>query len=154
MLIKRSKEKCSQLKERKTFIQFRGFTLTELLFALAILTFVLCGLLNVFVNCLFLNESSRNTTLAISHAQYIMENIKNSDFATLEAAILNENWNWYVEDITSHNLVSLPNESIITNVFQSPDPLGVSVRVEWSDRTGRNQQYRELQTLLTDYSGY
>ncbi|MGD9015569.1 MAG: hypothetical protein PVI33_06065 [Candidatus Omnitrophota bacterium] len=127
----------------------KGLTLTELLFATAILVFALCGLLEFYVNCLFLNDSTRNLTLAMSHAQYILEEIKDSDFISLEPAIIGGSWDWDTADISSKNLVLLKNESIDTSVFQSGNPLGIMVSVNWNDRNGRIRQ-RQLQTLITD----
>ena len=127
----------------------KGLTLTELLFATTILVFALCGLLEFYVNCLFLNDSTRNLTLAMSHAQYILEEIKDSDFISLEPAIIGGIWDWDETDISSKNLALLNNESIDTNVFQSGNPLGVVVSINWNDRNGRIRQ-RQLQTLITD----
>ena len=120
-----------------------------LLFATTILVVALCCLLEFYVNCLFLNDATRNLTLASSHAQYIMEEIKNSDFTGLESAITSGSWDWQSEDIIAKNLVFLRNESIDTGIFRSGNPLGISVRVSWNDRNGRARQ-KELQTLVTD----
>lgn len=62
-----------------------GFTLSELLLAAAILVFVLAGLLVLFLNCLILNETNRNFTLAYSAIQAKMEEIKNTPFSNLDA---------------------------------------------------------------------
>jgi len=62
----------------------RGFTLAELLLAAAILAFALAGLLALFVNCLVLNETNRNFTLAYSNIQAKMEEIKNMSFDSLD----------------------------------------------------------------------
>jgi prepilin-type N-terminal cleavage/methylation domain-containing protein len=134
----------------------RGFSLTELLLAAAILAFVLCGLLVLFVNCLFLNEANRNLSLAMTHTQYIMEKIQEEirradiNITAIESAITGGSWDWDEAEIASNNLVSLPSETIDTNVFQSGDPLGITVRVDWKDR-GRRDRYVEVQTLITDY---
>ena len=128
-----------------------GFTLIEILFTVGILAFCICGLLVIFINCLFLNEINRNLTVAMTHTQYIMEDIRDSDFTNLESSIeTTESWDWNEADIVSHNLVALSNESIDTDVFQSGNPLGVSVRIDWTDRRGR-PRFSELQTLITDY---
>ena len=128
----------------------KGLTLTELILAMAILAFALCGLLNLYVNCILLNETNRNLTLALCHAQYIMEEIRNSDFSGLEYDIINGRWDWNKDDILFNNLAFLRDESIDTNIFQSGIPLGVSVQVNWRDRSGRNR-HRQLQTLVTNY---
>ena len=96
-----------------------------------------------------MNDATRNLTLAASHAQYIMEEIKNSDFTGLESAVISGDWDWNSEEIVSKNLAFLHNESIDTMVFRSGNPLGISVRVSWNDRNGRARQ-KELQTLVTD----
>ena len=127
----------------------KGVTLIELLFATVILVVALCGLLEFYVNCLFLNDSTRNLTLAVSHAQYVMEEISDSDFASLESAVVNGSWDWNEAEISSKNLMSLSDETIDTAIFQSGDPLGIAVLVSWKDRNGRSQQ-KVLQTLVTD----
>ena len=128
----------------------KGLTLAELLLTAAIMAFVLCGLLILFVNCSFLNDANRNLVVAMTHIQYILEDIRNTDFTGLESTITTGSWDWNEGDIVSNNLISLPNEYIDTNVFQSGNPLGVSVRVTWRDRRGRDRS-REIQTLITDY---
>ncbi|MBN2830874.1 MAG: type II secretion system protein [Candidatus Omnitrophica bacterium] len=58
----------------------KGFTLPELLLAVAILAFAISGMLYLFVNCSFLNNSNRNLSIATSHGQFVMEGIKNAGF--------------------------------------------------------------------------
>lgn len=53
----------------------KAFTLSELMIASLILAFALLGLLTLFIACLFLNESSRNSTLAYSAMQTKMEEL-------------------------------------------------------------------------------
>ena len=131
-----------------------GFTLSELLLAAAILVFVLAGLLALFANCLILNEANRNLIVATSHAQYIMEEIKNAaepDFAQLESG----DWDLDESQIQSapYNLTALSNETIDTNVTQQdndPDLLIVSVIVQWNDR-GQRPRSAQLETLIANY---
>jgi len=127
----------------------QGVTLVELMIATTILVFALCALLNFYVSCLFLDDSTRNLTLAMSHAQYIMEEIKNSDFSGLEFDITSGSWDWDETDISSKNLVLLNSESIDTSIFQSGTPLGVTVKVNWQDQNGRDRQ-RQIKTLITE----
>lgn len=68
-----------------TKLSNKGFTLTELLLAAAILVFALTGLLLLFINCILLNESSRNLSLAYNAIQTKMEEIKNTGFPNLDA---------------------------------------------------------------------
>ena len=129
-----------------------GFTLSELLLAAAILVFVLAGLLALFLNCLVLNDANRNLTVASTHAQYIMEQIKSTDFAQVESKINNGDWDLNTSQIQSapYNLAALSNESINTNVTQSGNPLGISVAVQWNDRGGRPRS-AQLDTLIANY---
>ena len=125
-----------------------GLTLTELLLAVAILAFVLCGLLVLFVNCMFLNEASRNLTVAITHAQYVMEDIKNTYFSEIKTMIDNGYWDWDSTDFASRGLIALNNELIDTNRGSGSDLFEVIVNVQWEDGRQR-QRYTELRTLIT-----
>ena len=137
---------------KMNIIHSKGLTLTELLLAAAILAFVLCGVVALFVNCSFLNEANRNLTVAMTHAQYIMEEIRDSGFSQVESNINNGNWNLNAAVIgaTPYNLSALNSEAINTGVSQSGDPLGVSVTVSWNDRRQRARSIT-LDTRLTDY---
>ncbi len=131
----------------------KGFTLPELLLAVIILAVVLSGLLMLFINCIFLNEASRNLTTATTHAEYIMEEIRGAGLIGLEDRIGANEWDLDAAEIQSppYNLTPLTNETIITTtVLPSGNPLGVSVKVNWSDRTHREREI-ELQTLITNY---
>jgi hypothetical protein len=137
----------------------KALTLTELLLAAAILAFVLCGLIALFVNGSFLNEGNRNFTTALSHAQYIMEEIRNEDdLGAIKTMIDNQSFS---------QLSGLPAENISVCCFNPPwvdyassclescqddgeDPVGVYVSIAWEDRRARTRQ-TELQTLMTDY---
>jgi type II secretory pathway pseudopilin PulG len=130
-----------------------AFTLPELLLAAAILAFALGSLIMIFVTCSFLIESSRNLGVAVSHATYVMEEIRGADFSGLEARIAtDEEWDLTAQEIQSppYNLTALGDESIDASVTQSGNPLGVSVRVDWNDRGGKPRNI-VLETLITDY---
>jgi Tfp pilus assembly protein PilV len=72
----------------------RGVTLVELLLGTAILVFASSGLLSLFLDCLFLNDNSRNSTLAYNAVQSKMEEIRNSSYSNLN------NFNGQVFDLT------------------------------------------------------
>jgi len=137
---------------KKNSMSQTGFTLPELLLASLILVFVLAGILSVFVNCGFLNESNRNLAVAISHAQYIMEEIRGTSFSQIESKVNNGDWDLSAAEIQSapYNLTALSNEYINTNITQSGNPLGVSVTDTWTDRGGRSRSIN-LETLITNY---
>ncbi|MFY9402138.1 MAG: prepilin-type N-terminal cleavage/methylation domain-containing protein [Candidatus Omnitrophota bacterium] len=130
----------------------KGFSLVELLLAAAILAFVLTGLLFLFAQCSLLNEANRNKSTAVSHAEYILEDLRSAGFTGLEIKIANGEWNLGLASLQSDpfNFTALVAESIETSVFQSGNPLGVSVVVSWQDRNKKNRSI-ELRTYLTDY---
>lgn len=128
-----------------------GFTLAEMLLACGILAFALTGLLALFISCSFLNEANRNLAAALSHANYIIEELRGASFTGLEGRISSGEWDLNAQQIQSaYNLTALNNETIDASTTQSGNPLGVSVRVDWLDR-GQNSRNIVLNTLLTDY---
>jgi hypothetical protein len=137
----------------------KAITLTELLLAAAILAFVICGIIALFVNCTLLNEGSHNLTIAVSHAQQILEEIRGEESLDDIKAM--------VDNQTFTQLSALIDENISVCCFNLPwidaqssclasclndagDPLGIYVRVAWENRRGR-ARYTELHTLMTDY---
>jgi len=126
--------------------QVKGFTLSELMIAAAILALVLSALLILYINCLFLNEASRNLSIATSHAQYMLEEIKYTSFATIAP-----NYNGVcINDgsIESRGLSPLTAETICTTVTGTR-VLNVSVVVSWEDKGMRNRGLT-LATLITE----
>ena len=126
-----------------------GFTLAEVILAAAILVFALAGLLSLFISCMLLNESSRNRATAIAHAQYVMEEIKNTNFDNIETNINAGNWDWDETEIENESLPVLKSELITTTVPTSGDPVEVLVEVEWQDRLGGAQTI-SLTSIFTD----
>jgi len=63
----------------------KGFTLIEVMFAVAILAFALCGILLTYINMFILSDLSRDFTLATNGVQAEMEKIKSTDFTGLLA---------------------------------------------------------------------
>ena len=117
--------------------------------AAAILVFALAGLLFLFISCMLLNESSRNRSIAITHAQFVLEEIKNTNFDVIETNINAGNWNWDEAEIENENLPVLKSEAIETTVSASGDPAGVLVTVSWQDRLGAYRNIT-LNSLFTD----
>lgn len=67
----------------------KGFTLLEIMFAMAILVGLLVGLLSVFVYCFDLQETSRNTTIALNEARAKLEEIRDSGFDGIQPTYYN-----------------------------------------------------------------
>jgi prepilin-type N-terminal cleavage/methylation domain-containing protein len=133
----------------------KGFTLAELMLAAFIIAFVLSGLLLLFTNCMLLNSASRNLSVATSHAEYVMESIRATSFTGLETRIVNggsTGWDLTTTALAQapYSFSTLPDENITTGVFQSGNPLGVLVTVNWNDR-GPKARSTELTTYITDY---
>ena len=107
-----------------------GFTLLELMITAAIMIIVLTGLLATYVTCLELNETAKNSNLALNAAQDIMERIRSSpDLST----IMNYN-------ASPYNITSLPANSGLVYVHIdniSADLLNVSVGACWEQKRSR-----------------
>ena len=115
--------------------------------AVAILAFVLTGMLLLFINCIIINSTSRYLTIATSHAEFVMEDIRNStttsaNFNSTRDDIINNNpnnWDWDTATINNKGLVALSGENIDTSgtVINSTllgDLLKITVTVNWQDR--------------------
>ena len=61
----------------------RGFTLIELMAAVAITLLVITGSLLSFVQLMFLADSSVNLTVAASHAQYVLEQLRGTAYGAI-----------------------------------------------------------------------
>lgn len=65
----------------------RGFTLMELMISVAILIVVIVGFLASFLHSIMLTRSSREKTIALNDAQFVLESMKAESFADLLAYI-------------------------------------------------------------------
>ncbi len=63
----------------------RGFTLIEVLLAVSILAFVLCGLLSTYISLFYLGDISRQIILVTNAMQARFEEAKNTSFDALPA---------------------------------------------------------------------
>ncbi len=133
----------------------RGLTLAELMIAAFIIVFSVSAILLLFMNCIFMNTASRNVTLATSHAQYVLEEIRNTTpFTNIYSLILAggiNGWDWDAATIEQRGLAVLDNELITTT---APDgdvnPLNVRVTLTWMD-DGVRQRSIALDTLIANY---
>ncbi len=127
----------------------KGLTLTELLLATAILSVALTGILALFTSCIFLNGTTRNSSIAMGHAQYILEGLKHTSFSSVAIDIANGAWNWVAANITAAHMTPLPNE-VITTTSSGTNPLEIAVLVNWNDR-GQRARSLTLHTMITNY---
>ncbi|MGE5309028.1 MAG: type IV pilus modification PilV family protein [Deltaproteobacteria bacterium] len=124
-----------------------GLTLVELLLSTAIMAFAIAGTMGVFFNCLFLNSANSNLAIAESHAQYVLENIKNADFAGVRSNIDNGVWNYDAAGINGAGLTALNGETIVTTHGTAANPLDIIVTVQWRDKFNRNRDVF-LETMI------
>ena len=131
-------------------ISRKGFTFIEILLAVGFLVFTLASSLALFANCILLNEHNRSLSTAVSHAQYVMEEIKGAPFSSAKTNIDNGNWDWDTSDIAAKGLSFLDNESIDTSESgTSSDLLNVIIVVNWQARNGRARS-TSLETLIVE----
>ena len=128
----------------------KGFTLVELLLVVGFLVFAVSASLMLFANCILLNEYNRSLTIATSHAQYVMEEIKDQNFSGIETRINNGDWDWGLSEITARGLSSLDGEAIVTSEIGGvSDLLNVTATVSWQSRGGRVNNMT-LETLIVE----
>lgn len=126
----------------------KGFTLIEILLTAAFLVFTVSAILMLFANCIFLNAGNRALTVAMSHAQRVMEEIRDTNFSVIETNINNGYWDWDTSTIEGKGLVALSEEAIDTNkIGADSDLLNIMVIVSWEERNQRSKSV-SLETLL------
>lgn len=116
----------------------KGFSLPELLLAVVILVIALCSLLVSMLASSFLNAANRNLTTAISHAQFALEEIRNTPFYSTA------NFTWNEAAIQAKDLLPLSEESLCANITGN-DFRNVTVTVNWKD-------YRSRDRIITLYT--
>jgi competence protein ComGC len=131
----------------------RAFTLSELLLAAVIAASVFSAMLLLFMNRLILNEANRNLTQGTSHAQYVMEEIKDYmvDRQLTSSVITYIDTNWDLADpaaVSAQGLRPLESESIAVQATGT-DLLDVEVSVNWQDKRGRAYTV-SLETLIAE----
>jgi prepilin-type N-terminal cleavage/methylation domain-containing protein len=124
-----------------------GFTMPELLMTAGILSYALAMVLATYITSVALNQASRNLTIAVSHAEYILEDIRNTSFSTVATSVTAGTWNWNAAAVTARGLGALNNES--TSVTSSgTNPLDIAVTISWNDLNSRART-RTIRTSIT-----
>lgn len=122
-----------------------GFTLLELLVTSSILVVILVGTLLLFINSAFLLESSKNTIIALNHAQTVLEEVRKVSSSSLNN-VVSVNWPTWA---ANNGLNTLKEENIqVSIVNPSADPLDITVTLNWKDRMGRARAIN-LRQLVT-----
>ena len=104
----------------------RGFTFLELLIAVCILAVSIVGLLALYSQCMFLSQRAQSMTVATSHAEYVLEQIHRTAFASIAST----NWTTWAQGA---GLNTLSGEAISVSV-SGTDPLDITVTVSWNER--------------------
>ena len=105
----------------------RGFTLVELLIAVLILSVTIGGVLLLYVTSMISSQLAWDTTVATSHAEYVLEEAQRSDSI---GSILVMDWEaWAV----NQGLNTLPGEIVdVTFAEPSRNLLDMEVTVNWT----------------------
>jgi prepilin-type N-terminal cleavage/methylation domain-containing protein len=135
--------------EKRLFMKERskGFTLVEVLVTVAILGGTVGALLTFFVQSMELNNVSRDMSVGVSHAQYVLEEIRSSS-----GVIVNQidagAWNCNTDEaFSSRELLRLNNETIQVT-YAGTDVLTITVALAWQMNNGRWQNLT-FQTIDT-----
>jgi len=130
----------------------KTITIAEVLLAGILLAVVLSGILMLFINCMLLNEANRNSTVAITHAQYVMEEIRSTSFGSIQTMANNGTWDLDDTELAAapYNLTVLDLEVIDTTVTSVGNLLEVEIGISWEDRRGRERS-EQLMTRMIDY---
>ncbi|MDP2928299.1 MAG: prepilin-type N-terminal cleavage/methylation domain-containing protein [Candidatus Omnitrophota bacterium] len=121
----------------------KGFTLIELMVAVAILLVSSLALLSGFLGSMFLNDSSNHLTTAVNYAQYVLEQVRELDYNT---DIYGANFSYTPPSITnSYETV------VFTPAIEKTDMGGyskVTINITWQEK-----QQEGSYSLATYFSG-
>lgn len=116
----------------------KGLTFVELLMAVGVMGFILTAMVRFFMEMMVLNTLSRDTTLAVSHAEYILEDIRSSS-GVLTTQIDNHEWDWDNDAaFSSRCLMRIRNETIDVSYDPTQTPPPITVSVNWDMDNGRH----------------
>ena len=100
----------------------KGFTLAEILLAIAILAFALCAILITYISCFALVATSKNVSIATSASQGLIEEIRATPFGQITDDY--NGLNFIVNNIP-------PNRGVVYVDDTDPELLKVTVSVCW-----------------------
>lgn len=84
----------------------------------------------------------------MTHAQYVLEDIKSTNFNNIASQINGGYWDWDAAAITSEGLTAIASEAIVVQV-SGTDLLDITVTVSWKDRGVRDNSVT-LETLIVE----
>jgi len=119
-----------------------GFTLVELLLAVLILAGAVGGVLLLYTTSMVSSQLAWDTTVAVSHAEHILEEMQSRN--TFEDIVSTDWKNW----AASQRLNTLPGENVdIVFADKTADPLDIQVGVKWVRKSRQNNVV--LRTSIT-----
>jgi prepilin-type N-terminal cleavage/methylation domain-containing protein len=112
----------------------KGFTLVELLLAVFILSVGIVGIMLLFSQSIISTEYAWGKTIAVSHAEQVLETMQLMDTLNEVTAM---DWRLWAD---SQRLYSLPSESLAVS-FANPsdDPLIIQVTINWVHKQRKMQ---------------
>lgn len=125
-----------------------GFSLVELMISAAILVVAILPVFMLFYYYLVAMEVSRNTTIAVSDAAFIIESIRGTDPFTLNNVV-----SAYPNgaDVAGSIGPQKLKDETVRVFYQNPsaDPLVVTVRVDWKDEVRIRNRTISIDTMVT-----
>ena len=120
----------------------QGLTMAELIVTIFVLAVALSSVLMFFANARVAEQYASDSTVAVSHTEYMMEEMR---ARTTLANITGTNWtNWS----TVKGLSNLPSETLnVVYTNSAADPLEITLNVGWT-RNARAYTY-SLLTRMT-----
>lgn len=110
----------------------KGFTLIEVMIGAGILAGLFVGLMSIYFYCFDLQETARNTSLALNEVRTRLEEIKNSDFAVI---------------VNTYTPTSDPLPPSVTNINLTSIPTGGIMRIEAGFVTGSSETLIDLRIV-------
>ncbi|HTZ11631.1 MAG TPA: hypothetical protein VMD04_04575 [Candidatus Margulisiibacteriota bacterium] len=104
----------------------KSFTLMEMLLAVAILAYILCGMLAMYISCFDLISTSRNMSIATNAAEGLMEQIRSYNFTQIASD--------YDQLTFTVNGLPAQNMGVVYVNDTNPELLQVTISVCWRQK--------------------
>ena len=127
----------------------KGFTLSELMIAVLILSVGLLAILGLYISLTSSIQKARQLTIAAKDAGSIFEQIQGLTLPTIKNNKENSTyWNSLIDKSLTQETISVSNNNSTDTTWDN-DPLELEVTVSWKDK-GQNRQIN-LSSKFTDF---